>query len=81
MITITHLNSIKETSKQRRDGIYTKHGYAYIVKNNIPTIFMKNTGNIFQLMGHFTVNIGRIDIVIGNQLQELKRLAKENKWI
>jgi hypothetical protein len=81
MISVHDLNSIKETAKSRKNGVFTKCGYAYVVIDNEPRYLMDFHGNVAEIYGGFTVALGKVDIYPGNYLKELKKLSKENKWV
>jgi len=80
-ISIEHLNKIKESSKTRKNGVYTRCGYAYVVINGYPKFLMGYGGIVYEYYGNFITELGTYDIYGAATVMDMKKLAKENKWI
>jgi hypothetical protein len=52
---------LEEKAKTKKDGVYSWHGYMYVVKNNRFIAYADNYGECFSCHGAFTVSIGKIE--------------------
>lgn len=57
-ISIENLAVIREKAKLKKDGCYTLRGLVYRVRNNIVT-HISERFNVYELYGHFMVDIGK----------------------
>jgi len=54
-------NCLIEKAKNKSDGVYSYHGYLYVVKNNCFTAFADYFGDIYIVIGSFSVRIGKCE--------------------
>ncbi len=69
-------NKLIDLAKLKKDGIYTREGYQYIVKNNGVLFTCDPFGKVYQMMGHFKTEVCTIEYK-----SDFKKIAKENKWV
>jgi len=72
---IQERNQLIEKAKTRKDGVYSYHGFLYIVKNNNFIAYATPIGNCFACIGVFDALIGTVKSY--NRKKELLKYLKK----
>jgi len=70
-------NCLIEKAKNKSDGVYSYHGYLYVVKNNCFNAFADYFGDIYIVIGIFSVKIGKCERY--NRRKKLLEYLQTNK--
>jgi len=72
-MTIDELNLLNEKAKSRKDGVYSFRGNLWVVKNGNFVAYSNYSGECFQRMGAFNIQIGKVE--------RYDRKMKLMKWL
>jgi hypothetical protein len=58
---ITEHNELVDKAKDKKDGVYSYHGYVYVVKNHNFIAYADALGNVCSVHGMFHSSIGKVN--------------------